>query len=178
MATPSKVDLYVAAGIAQFDGTHARIADLGVDLDSARAVRAEFNERFPSFLLPAADLVQFFGPPEEATPQRLRFGLALWPDHLAYYGSHAPGVVTGYPHFARRHPVQAGEVPVRSAAAAKAYFRPWHHTTQDLEALWGPPDRDESWAPHDSWYYRIDGGGELGLHFAHGLLIIVEAPDA
>ena len=176
MVQPGKVDFYVAAGIAQVEATRTDLAKRGVDLGAARGVRSEFHERFPSPLVLAADVIRFFGPPEEATPGRLRFGLALWPDHVAEYGVDSAGLVSGYPDLARRHPVRAGEPPARSVAAGKAYFRVWHHTTADVRTLWGAPDRDDSWAPHDSWYYEMHEKSELGLHFAHGLLIMIEAP--
>jgi hypothetical protein len=173
MPQASRLDLYLAAGIAQDESQHERLSALGVDLAAARAVReAAHRGTFgrDGKATPGA-LAALFGRPAVRRVERVACDLVLWPEHRYECAIQEWGVDRG--ELVRREnggPVSVADAP-SSVPEAREVLRPWYHTRRDAERILGDPVRRASASPRESYDWRLGDGSEVTCDFAHGLLL-------
>lgn len=128
-------------------------------------------------VVPSARLSDFFGPPSRDDPFGISYDLSLWPEHR-YYWHIDDGGFASHGGFVLRNEPNIPESITKELAAARAVFRSGYHTMADVERVFGMPDANLSWFPHQTWYYGpLVDGTYLGVHFDLGLLREVATED-
>jgi hypothetical protein len=174
-----RLDLYLAAGIAEDESQRERLAALGVDLAAARAVREAAHRGTVGRggrATPSA-LIALFGRPAVRRVERLAWDLVLWPEHRFECAIQEWGVDGG--ELVRREngaPEPPPDAP-SSVAATGELLRPWHDTRRDVERILGDPLRGTSAYPRASYDWALRDGSAVTCDFAHGLLLGVRAAE-
>ena len=180
-ARPSRLDQFLAAGIARSEDQRERLLALGLDLEEARKVGDSAAKRLfggdRSELTPQA-LIQFFGRPSLRRVERLAWDLVLWPEHRFECYVRDSGVEVGEVVLRERDDAIVLGPPPSSLEAARALFRPWHHTRRDVARVLGDTVHDEPGYPLESHDWKLEDGSVATFDFAHGLLLRVRAGEA
>lgn len=174
-----RLDLYLAAAMADRDEPRARLLSLGVDLDEAAKVRRALDGAFAGAEEGARTRVAttHFGRPPFRRADRMGWELALWPEHRYELPLRDGGPLAG--EIVRRDDVGPPVLHERPAslAAAQAVLRPWHHTSRDMLRALGDAERSRVAPPHEQHVWRLADGSELALDFTHGLLQQLRAAE-
>jgi hypothetical protein len=174
-----RLDLYLAAGIAEDEGQRERLSALGVELSAARAVRdaAHRGTLGRGGRATPGGLIALFGRPAVRRVERLAWDLVLWPDHRFECAIQEWGVDGG--ELVRRENGASEPLPdaPSSVAAAGELLRPWYHTRRDVERVLGDPLRGTPGYPRERYDWALRDGSAVTCDFAHGLLLGVRAAE-
>lgn len=174
-----RLDLYLAAAMAEHDDHRARLQALGVDLEEAGRVRRALDGAFAGTEEGTRTRVAttHFGRPPFRRADRMGWELTLWPQHRYELPLREDGAAAG--EIVRRDdagPPVLHEKPA-SLAAAEGVLQPWHHTSRDMLRALGDTERSRVAPPHERHVWRLPDGTELALDFTHGLLQHVRPAD-
>jgi hypothetical protein len=167
-----RLDLYLAAAMGSGSEVEQLLAPYGMDLSHARAIKSQLDRARPDDprKVPLSWLTSSFGRPARVQQDVWFYGLTLWPAHeFAWYISTAQRVGGGE-FILLGNETLPSWIPV-SVEAARATFRPGHHTGKQVRQVLGEPDLELSWYPEEGWYYGpMHDGQDLVFVFDYGLL--------
>lgn len=177
-----QLDLYLAATMRPSDSVSAILEKTSITreiLEEAKR-RANIGGLADPRTVSTGVITSLFGKPLISQPDCLTYQSFLWPNHQYDWNVHAHSIVS---HGGFRLVVSdtlPGWLPV-TFNAARTQFIPFFHTSHDIQAILGEPNKTLNWGTAWDWHFEeSEGSGDLVFDFDHGLLreIRLEKGDA
>ena len=168
----SRIDLFLAATMRPSPDLVARLSEHKIGAKLLEQERALADDaRIGDPRATTVDLViVHFGVPTRAYPDRLIYDLTLWPAHRFEWRLSDWGAA-GFDGFRLKSKPDLPLWLPLDPDAVSSVFRPFLHTSHDVEQLFGQPVLDLSWGQIGEWYFGpTPTGEEISFEFDYGLL--------